>query len=115
MEAVNGAYSVLSTLEGVDSGKCRKVMLDYDKFINGIQHKMYVQNFIEHYRDAESFYSKGNEAGEKISLIFALNLIEMKEIESYDLEDKDLHDYVNDSLLTSAGIKNRLSKLGQEK
>ena len=113
MEAVNDTYSVLSILEGVDSGKCRKVMLDYDNFINGIQHKMYVQNFIEHYRDAETFYLKGNEAGEKISLIFALNLIEMKEIQDYDLEDRDLHDYVNDKLLTSDNIRDRLNNLEQ--
>lgn len=70
MYTKNKQNKVLSTLEGVDPEKCRKVMVDYDSFMNRVQHEMYVQTFIDLFRENEKTDNKA-------------------------LSDKDLRDFIN--------------------
>lgn len=49
----NSMDKVLSTLKGIDPQECRRVMVDYDSFINRIQHEMYIQTFIDLFRENE--------------------------------------------------------------
>lgn len=78
MYTTNTLGKVLSSLDGINQDECRKVMVDYDSFIHRVQHKIYIQMFIDHYRNAEKLYLKGNIAGEKESLMFARNVFKTK-------------------------------------
>lgn len=111
MDQTNTLNQVLTALVGIDSHACREVMSDYDYFINKIQHKIYVQSFIDQYRDAEVSYLKGNEAGEKKSLKIARDIMEYKSIRNEDLSDENLKDYITGSLLTSERIAKRQREL----
>lgn len=58
MSIANTMDKVLSTLEGVDPQECRRVMVDYDSFINKVQHEDYVQTFIDLFRKNEEAANK---------------------------------------------------------
>jgi len=114
MEQTNNLDPVLTTLAGIDSRACREVMLDYDGFIDRIQHKIYIQSFIVLYRNAEILYLKGNEAEEKKSLKIVLNLIEVKKIKNEDMIEENLQDYKSGTVLTSEKITKRLRELQRD-
>jgi hypothetical protein len=108
MNPINNLNQVLSTLEGINTDECRGVMSDFDNFKLRIQQKIFIQTFISHFRHAEKSYLKGNEAGEKKSLMFALNLIYSEIIKDQDLKDEDLRDYITGTILTSQKMAIRL-------
>lgn len=54
----NSKDKVLSTLEGIDPQECRRVMVDYDSFMNRVHHEMYIQTFIDLFRENEKTDNK---------------------------------------------------------
>ncbi len=112
MTPLNNLYKVLSELEEIDINKCRGVMSNYDSYVDGVQNRIYIQTFIAQYRNAEKYYLKGNKAGEKKSLLFAMNVSEsIKSIDEYFRND-DIRDYITGKILTSEILEQRLEELG---
>ncbi|WP_209388429.1 hypothetical protein [Rhodohalobacter sp. SW132] len=105
---------VLTTLDRIDQDECRRVMVDYDSFINRVQHKIYIQTFIGHYRNAEKLYLNGNNAGEKKSLMYAHKIFKTKNITNDDLSDEKVRDYKTSKMLTSEIMMIRLRKLQRD-
>jgi len=114
MSTMNNQYQALSTLEGIDPADCRKVMSNYDSFMNRVQRKVIMQPFIKHIRSAEKSYRKEDEVREKKSLIRAMNIIGSDKIADEDLREEVLRDYVTGTYLTSEKIKMRLQTLGKK-
>ena len=114
MSTTNNQYQALSTLEGIDPTDCRKVMSNYDSFMNRVQRKIIMQPFINHIKSAEKSYRKEDEVREKKSLIRAMNIIGSDKITDEDFIEEDLRDYVTGTLLTSEKIKMRLQTLGKK-
>lgn len=114
MYTSNSMDKALSTLDRIDPDECRKVMVDYDSFINRVQHKIDIQRFIGHYRNAEKLYLSGNNAGEKKSLMHASHIFKTKNITNEDLSDEKVRDYKTSTMLTSEIMTMRLRKLQRD-
>ncbi|PKD44322.1 hypothetical protein CWD77_02310 [Rhodohalobacter barkolensis] len=112
MNPLNNMYKVLSELEDINEDECRGVMSNYDSFVDDVQNKIFIQTFMDQYRNAEKYYMKGNKSGEKKSLIFAVNTIESMSAMSEDLRDENIRDYVTGTWLTSEKLAKRLDELG---
>lgn len=108
---IDNLYQVLTTLEAIEPNKCRENMIDYDLFINEIQHELFIQTFIVQYRKAEDFYIRRNIEGEAKLLKNVLNLIESDIITDQDLEENELLEYVTRTELTAKKITARLNNL----
>lgn len=111
MSPLNNLYKVLSELEDVNADESRAVMSDYDSYVDDIQKKIYIQTFMTQYNNAKKYYRKGNKAGEKRSLIFAINVIESNDSLSKELRNKNVRDYVTGTRLTPGKIAKRLNDL----
>jgi hypothetical protein len=112
MGTTNNLYQVLSTLKGIDPQECRGLMSDYDSFINRIESKINIQTFIAHFRNAEKSYLKRNKAGEKRSLLLALDQIKYYNFTDTDLKEEGFRDYITGTILTIKKIKMRLKSIG---
>lgn len=112
MSPMNNLYHVLSTMKSIDPVTGRGLMSDYDRFVNKIQHKIIIQTFIAHFRNAEKSYLNENEAGEKRSLLLALDQIKNYNITDADLKEQGFRDYTTDVNLTIKKIKMRLESFG---
>jgi hypothetical protein len=112
MNRTNNQYQILSQLEGIDSYECRKTMLDFDSFVDKVQHKVFIQTFIVHSRNAKKSYMRNDDVSEKKSLMRALDIIDSEKISDQDLKDEGLLDYVTGTILTSQKIESRLDELG---
>ncbi|TVR28761.1 MAG: hypothetical protein EA390_11190 [Balneolaceae bacterium] len=112
MNRTNNQYQILSQLEGIDSHECRKSMLDFDSFVDRVQHKIFIQTFIVHCRNAKKSYMRKDDVSEKKSLIRALDIIDSEKISDEDLRAEELLDYITGTFLTSGKIANRLDELG---
>jgi hypothetical protein len=108
----NNQYQIYSSLEGIDPAECRKTMLDFDSFVDRVQHKIFIQTFIVHCRNAKKSYLRKDEVSEKKSLLRALDIIDSEKISDEDLKEEELLDYVTGTYLTSEKIENRLDELG---
>lgn len=111
MDPTNKLYQVLSTMKSIDPDVGRGLMSDYDSFTNRIQSKINIQTFIAHFRNAEISYLKWNEAGEKRSLLLALDQIKYYNITDAELKEEDFRDYITGTILTIKKIKMRLKSI----
>jgi hypothetical protein len=107
----NNIYRVLLTLNGVEPAECRKSMVDYDNFMNGIHQKLFIQTFIVHYRNAEKCYLKGNTESEIKSLNHVIHIMESDIITDQILKEENMLDYETGTLLTKEKILTRLHEL----
>jgi len=112
MNRTNKQYQILSQLEEINLYECRKMMLDFDSFVDRVQHKIFIQTLIAHCRNAKKGYMRKDEISEKKSLIRALDIIDSEKISDEDLRAEELLDYVTGTFLTAEKIENRLDKLG---
>jgi len=110
---IDNLYRVLSDLDGIEPAQCRENMLDYDEFMNEIQHKIFIQTFIVQYRNAEKCYMKENRYSEMKSLKNVINLMDTDEITDQEFKEKGLKDYVTRTVLTTDKIVARLKELEQ--
>jgi hypothetical protein len=112
MNGTNNQYQIFSLLDGIDPAECRKSMLDFDSFVAKVERRLFIQTFIVHCRNAKKSYSRGDELGEKKSLLRALDIIESEKISDEDLREEELLDYQSGTFLTSEKIATRLDELG---
>lgn len=110
----NNLYRVLLTMDGIKPNECRKVMVDYDNFMQVIHQKLFIQTFIVHYRNAEKCYINENTESEKKSLKHVLNSIESDKITDQDLKEEEILDYVTGTILTTEKIVSRHHELEPE-
>jgi hypothetical protein len=112
MNSNNNYYKIFSSLEEIDSDDCRRMMVDYDSFVEKIHQTVHIKTIVVHCRNAEKSYFRKDEINEKKSLIRALDILESYKISDDALvEEEELLNYVSETNRISEKISMRLTEL----
>ncbi len=102
----------LLEIRNIDPATGRKIMTNYDDFIDTLNRMIKVKPVNEHLRKAAFYNRKSNKFFEKNSLFNARCEIKEHNISDEDLRTVNLQDYITGNILTLTGIKQRLAALG---
>ncbi|MDX1641365.1 MAG: hypothetical protein R3220_06690 [Balneolaceae bacterium] len=102
----------LLKIRNTDPATGRKIMTNYNDFIDTLNRMIKVQPVSEHVGKAAFYYHKHNKFFEKNSLFNARCEIKENNISDEDLRTTNMQDYITGNILTLSGIEQRLTELG---
>ena len=102
----------LAEIKQIDTAKGRKIMTNYDDFIDKFQQVIKVKCVRELMQKALKYYTSENVFYEKDSLFSAYCGIKESKLSNADLKAANLQDYSTGNSLTMVRIEQRFTELG---